>query len=143
MIRKIAIRNYRIFDEFDLSFSPGINVLVGSNDTGKSTVIEAINLALTGRLYGRALYLELSPYLINQRVTQEYVNGLQSGGRPVPPIMTVDVFFDDDDGTEILRGTNNVYGEDACGVRIQAKFSQDFSDEYNSFVDKPREALNK
>ncbi len=50
MIRKVIIRNYRKFRKLDVSMLPGVNVLVGSNDSGKSTLIEAINLALTGRV---------------------------------------------------------------------------------------------
>lgn len=138
MIRKVAVRNYRLFREFDLGFLPGINILVGSNDTGKSTLIEAINLALTGRVHGRALAQELSPYFINMEATREYFNVLQAGGQvPLPPTMIIDVFLEDSDDAEILRGTNNVYGEDACGVRIQAKLSQDFFEEYKSFIAEP------
>jgi putative ATP-dependent endonuclease of the OLD family len=137
VIQRIAIRNYRLFREFDLEFFPGINILVGSNDTGKSTLIEAINLALTGRLHGRALAQELSPYLINLEATRDYVTELQSGGNPSPPTMIIDVFLEDTDDTAILRGTNNVHGEDACGVRIQAKLSQDYVEEYKSFIGEP------
>lgn len=109
-----------MFHEFDLEFSPGINILVGRNDTGKSTLIEAINLALTGRVQGRSLAQELSPYHINLGATREYVQQLQSGVQAVLPTMVIDLFLGDADQSEILRGTNNVYGEDACGVRIQA-----------------------
>jgi len=76
-----------LFRGFDLTFSSGINILVGSNDTGKSTLIEAINLGLTGRVHGRALAQELSPYFINRDATQEYVEQLKSGGTPPPPTM--------------------------------------------------------
>ena len=139
MIRKIAIRNYRLFREFDLEFLPGINILVGNNDTGKSTLIEAIYLALTGRVHGRVLAQELSPYFINLDATREYVEQLQSGTvpPPLPPTMIIEVFFEDIDGVEILRGTNNLYGENACGVRIQAELSSDFYEEYSSFVQDP------
>jgi putative ATP-dependent endonuclease of the OLD family len=137
MIRKIAIRNYRMFREFDLEFSPGINILVGKNDTGKSTLIEAINLALTGRLHGRALAQELSPFHINLDATRDYVQKLRSGAQAILPTMIIDLFLDDADHAEILRGTNNIYGEDSCGVRIQAKFSQDFCEEYKTFIQKP------
>jgi recombinational DNA repair ATPase RecF len=41
MIKKIAIRIYRCFEEFELDFIPGTNILGGLNDTGKSTTIEA------------------------------------------------------------------------------------------------------
>jgi putative ATP-dependent endonuclease of OLD family len=137
LIRKIAIRNYRMFREFDLNFSRGVNILVGANDTGKSTLIEAINLALTCRIHGRALAQELSPYLINLDATRDYVQALQSGDQAIPPEMVIDLFLEDADQAEILRGTNNLYGEDACGVRVQAKLSQDFCEEYKSFIAKP------
>jgi len=41
-----------LFREFDLELTPGLNILVGSNDSGKSTLIEAISLGLTNRLNG-------------------------------------------------------------------------------------------
>lgn len=137
VIRKIAIRNYRMFRKYDLAFLPGINILVGRNDTGKSTLIEAINLALTGRVHGRSLAQELSPYYINLAATREYVQKLQSGDPAALPAIIIDLFLEDTDLAEILRGTNNVYGEDACGVRIQAKFSQDYCEEYDSFIQAP------
>jgi len=137
LIRRIAIRNYRRFREFDLEFLPGINTLVGRNDSGKSTLIEAINLALTGRVHGRPLAQELSPYLINLDATREYVGKLRSGDQAVPPEIIIDLFLKDADQAEILRGTNNVYGENACGVRVQAKLSQDFCEEYASFIADP------
>lgn len=139
MIRKVAIRNYRLFREFDLEFSPGINILVGSNDSGKSTLIEAIQLGLTGRIRGRALAQELSPYLINQDATRSYVEQLQSGdgNTPPPPEMIIDIFLETTKETAILQGTNNVYGEDAVGVRLQAQLSQDFYAEYENFIEDP------
>ena len=138
MIHKVAILNYRLFREFDLEFSPGINILVGSNDSGKSTLIEAIQLGLTGRIHGRALAQELSPYLINQDATQQYVEQLQSGdGNIPPPEMIIDIFLEATEETAILRGTNNVYGEDAVGVRLQAQLSQDFHAEYENFIEDP------
>lgn len=139
MIRKVAIRNYRLFRSFDMEFVKGVNTLVGPNDSGKSTLIEAINLALTGRIHGRALIQGLSPYLINVSATQEYIAGLKAGSnpRPVPPSMIIEVFLEDSDMTAVLRGTNNLLGEDACGVRIQATLSQDFNEEYESFIENP------
>lgn len=137
MIRKIAIRNYRLFREFDLELGPGINILVGNNDTGKSTLIEAINLALTGRINGRSLTQELNPYLLNMQKTLEYLGALGDDRRAVPPELIIDVYFDDHDAAELLRGTNNISGEDACGVRIQAKLSPDFQEEYANFIAQP------
>jgi putative ATP-dependent endonuclease of OLD family len=51
--------------------------------------------------------------------------------------MIIDIFLEVAEGRDILRGTNNVFGEDACGVRIQAKLSQDFHEEYKNFISDP------
>lgn len=137
MINRIAIRNYRLFRTFDLALRSGMNVLVGNNDSGKSTLLEAINLALTGRVGGRFLQQEISPYFVNQVATREYVQALLDGNPLAPPEIIVDLFLDANDDTEPLRGTNNVYGDDACGVRIHAKLSQEYSEEYQRFISTP------
>jgi len=140
MIAKIAIRNYRRFKEFDLDFDPGTNILVGDNDSGKSSLIEAINLALTGRIEGRWLSQEFSPFLINQAATAEFLEALAEGPlKTAPPEIIIDLFLEESENTEILRGTNNVHAEDACGVRIRGYLNPDYLDEYRAFVgqDKP------
>lgn len=134
MITRIIIQNYRLFRFFDLKFTPDINILVGCNDAGKSTLIEAINLALTGRLNGRSFAQELSPYLVNREATREYVAALQAGGTPVPPEIIIDLFLEEREDTAELRGTNNLLAENTCGVRVQAKLSPEYSDEYQKFI---------
>jgi putative ATP-dependent endonuclease of the OLD family len=137
MIRKVAIQNYRLFRNFELNLGSGMNILVGNNNTGKSTLIEAINLALTGRINGRTLSQELAPYLLNQEATREYVDALNAEKTAVPPELVIEVYLEDHETAEILRGTNNLYGEDACGIRIQAKLSPEFEEEYRNFIAQP------
>lgn len=49
MIKKVRIKNFKCFkDWFELDLNGGINILVGNNEEGKSTILEAIHLALTG-----------------------------------------------------------------------------------------------
>ena len=51
-IQKIKIRNFKCFKGlFEIELNKGLNILVGNNETGKSTILEAIHIALTG-LYG-------------------------------------------------------------------------------------------
>lgn len=63
-ISKIYIENFKLFKgSFGLELNQGINILVGNNDVGKSTIIEAIHLALTGFYNGKYLKNELSQYI--------------------------------------------------------------------------------
>jgi len=48
-IQKIRIKNFRALKEVELQFDQ-INIFVGKNDAGKSTVLKALNLFLMARL---------------------------------------------------------------------------------------------
>jgi hypothetical protein len=48
-IRKVEIRNFRSIRSLDWLPSPGINCLIGPGDSGKSTVLDAIDLCLGAR----------------------------------------------------------------------------------------------
>lgn len=137
MIKKILMRNYRIYEKFDLELNSGLNIIVGDNDCGKTTLLEAVSLALTGRLHGKLLAQELSPYLFNDRAIQKYLDELLTGRTPPPPEIIIDLFLDDSIAPAALKGTNNLLSEDAPGVRIRVALNPDFSDEYADFIKEP------
>ena len=47
-IRKIKLHNYRRFKDIEIPFKEGRNILVGDNESGKSSVLEAIDLTARG-----------------------------------------------------------------------------------------------
>ncbi len=48
-IRHLAIRNFRSIKALDWTPAPGINCLIGPGDSGKSTILDAIDLCLGAR----------------------------------------------------------------------------------------------
>lgn len=134
MISKIIIQNFRVFERFELDFTPGLNVLVGGNDVGKSTLLDAVRLALTGRLADRWLESVLSPYLVNQQATDRYVAEVRAGRDPPLPEIIVDLFLETTEDTAALQGTNNLAMEDAAGLRVRASFDPRFAEEYQEFI---------
>jgi predicted ATPase len=48
-IRHIHIKNFRVINELEWRPKPGLNCLIGPGDSGKSTVLDAIDLALGAR----------------------------------------------------------------------------------------------
>ncbi len=62
-IDRIKLRNWRRIDAIELSFQPGINLIYGPNETGKSTIIEAIRMGLSGNPAGGSKeYRQLIPW---------------------------------------------------------------------------------
>ena len=52
MIRKLTIRNFQNHADTELDFAPGINVIVGSSDSGKSAIVRALEWVRTNRPLG-------------------------------------------------------------------------------------------
>ena len=48
-VKELRIRNFRNIQNTSINFEHGINVLYGDNGQGKTNIVEAVHLALTGR----------------------------------------------------------------------------------------------
>lgn len=64
MIEKVIIQNYKSINYLNLKLNDEMNILVGNNEQGKSTILEAINLALTSTLNKRNIHNELNPFFL-------------------------------------------------------------------------------
>ncbi|HHY21028.1 MAG TPA: AAA family ATPase, partial [Bacilli bacterium] len=42
MFTKISFKNFTAFDSLDIKFSPGINVFIGENGTGKTHILKVL-----------------------------------------------------------------------------------------------------
>ncbi len=47
-INKISLHNFRRFVDYEIDFNPEKNIIVGDNEAGKSSVLSAIDLVLSG-----------------------------------------------------------------------------------------------
>lgn len=48
----LHLREFRGFDNFEIEFKPGVNLLVGDNASGKTTVLKATKYALSSFFSG-------------------------------------------------------------------------------------------
>ena len=49
-IKRIKFQNYTVFEDQQMEFSPGINVIIGENGTGKTHLMKALYSAFLGHL---------------------------------------------------------------------------------------------
>jgi len=86
-VRKLSGRDFRRYRTFDIDFAPGLTVVRGPNESGKSTVQRALELALTRRATSTASELE----------------SLRPWGAPpeARSIITVEFEQDDEDGQKV------------------------------------------
>lgn len=134
-ITRINIENFKTFKgSFKLALNKSINILVGNNEAGKSTIIEAIHLALTGLHNGKYLKNELSQYVFNNEVVAEYIQGLKQGNtaQSLPHIL-IEVFMDGKDIAE-FEGDGNSEKSKFSGFSLKVAFDDNYQKEYEDLV---------
>lgn len=136
-VTRVRIKNYRLLERFEVELNPQLNIVVGDNESGKSTFLEAVNLALTFRINGRSLHSEIHPHLFNANAVEQYLQALLDGKPIVPPAILIEVYFDNDSALSRLKGTNNSRKDDVPGVRIEIKYNEIFNKEYAEYIAKP------
>jgi predicted ATP-dependent endonuclease of OLD family len=85
-ITKIKIFNYKQFKKLSIDFNDDINLLIGDNDSGKSTILEAINLCLTGYYRNQNLRNNLTSEIFNKEVATKFKDNVLSKGGTEPPM---------------------------------------------------------
>lgn len=137
LISKIIIKNFKSFEDFELDFNSNLSIIVGDNEVGKSTLLEAINLALTGKINGKNIIYELSPFLFNQNIVKEYIETLKENEKIEPPKILIELHFEDNPKLVSLKGTNNSKRANLTGVFISIEFNEDYQDEFNNYIENP------
>ena len=143
-IQKVIIKNFKIFKEFEIDFNEDLNIFVGDNETGKSIILEAINLVLTGKLSNSFLLNDISPYLFNKEIADEYIKKIKNDNKPRPPEILIEVYFYD---TEINADFNLSGGEhslvegDYIGICLEIKLNDEFRDIYSDYIKENKEII--
>jgi putative ATP-dependent endonuclease of OLD family len=133
-IDRIKIVNFKCFKgEFNLLLNDGINILVGENESGKSTILEAIHLALTGLFKGRYLKNELTQYLFNNEVVYKYLNDLNQGKATNLPYILIEIFISGED-LPLFEGDGNSEKIKTCGISLKIAFDDKYKAEYEELT---------
>ena len=133
-IKTVKIQNFKCFRKFELNLNDDINIIVGNNEAGKSTLLGAIHLALTGVLDGKYLKNEINPYIFNIDAVEEYYNDIKKG---LPEII-IELYFDSLNKKDIqyneCRGTHNSIRVDEAGIQLKILFNDEYKSEYEDFI---------
>lgn len=131
-IDRLVILNYKKFANFEIEFHEGLNIIVGNNDEGKSTILEAVNLALTGTLNGRIIKNEISENIFNVDIVKKYIEALKTTPIDLPNIL-IELYLSGD-GIDELKGNNNSKRVDTSGISFKIQFDENYKKEYESFI---------
>lgn len=139
LIKKIVIKNFKALEDFKLEFNQDLNIIVGDNETGKSTLLEAINLALTNQINGRNIDFEISPYLFSKAAVDKFKSQLINGEVAILPEILVELYFEEAEELNDLRGSNNSEKENSPGVKVVIEFNSEYTEEYKLHIADPKD----
>lgn len=139
-IEKIIIKNFKSFENQIIDFSytdeegkknRDFLILVGDNGTGKSTLLEAIHLALTGFYRGKPILGNISQDIFNKKCVKQYLDDFNAKKNPEPPKISIEIFFDD---CPILEGDKNSTGSKASGFVFEIMYDNRNDDAYSALI---------
>lgn len=136
-IERVIVRNYRALQEVDVTFGPGTNIIVGNNETGKSTLLEAINLALKCQLGRRAAAYELHPFLFNARTVADFIASHRARKPQPPPEIRIELYLKEDKALADLKGSINSLMLDQPGISLVIGLNENFKAEYRDYIADP------
>lgn len=142
-IKKLIVKNFKALRDTDVDFNQHLNIIVGDNETGKSTVLEAINLVLTGYINGTSILNDKNPYLFNNKTVDEFFDGIDKGLTLPPPNILIEVYFENNDALAKFMGSNNSLRDNCPGLSLAIEFNEDYCAEYKEYLDEYKKRKEK
>ncbi|EMN1926257.1 AAA family ATPase [Burkholderia ambifaria] len=89
-IKKLILKNFKRFKKLEIEFDPDLNILIGGNEAGKSSILQALDLVMSAsRSKVEGIGLES---LFNAACIEEFMGGARKIVEL--PTMTVEVHLD-------------------------------------------------
>lgn len=136
-IRRLVLKNFKRFKSLELDFDPELNILVGGNEAGKSSVLQALDIVLSAsRSKVESLGLET---LFNAECIADFLDG----ERKIDdlPELLLEVYLDGIDGHHDLDGRNNSKGTDHLGIKMVCKPVDEYTKEIQAILAEKHESF--
>jgi len=129
-IRKIKIHNFKRFRDFTVSFDPELSVLIGDNEAGKSSVLNAIDIVLSGSRHKvESVGLDC---IFNISCIEEFLSAEERRYENLPELY-IEVYLSDE-GKDWLHGKWNSEEESSDGVSLRCSPSDEYSEEIKELL---------
>lgn len=124
-IKRLKIHGFKKFSDFEVDFNEDINILVGDNESGKSTLLDAIDIVL------RQKYKSYDKYIIRELLNQDAVKEFATNpGLDTLPFVSIDMELrlDNVPVNGMFFGMNHNFDKNASlyGISFKCALSDEF-----------------
>jgi putative ATP-dependent endonuclease of the OLD family len=123
-IKRLKLQNFKRFKSFTIDFEDDINILIGDNECGKSSILSAINLVLSGSK-GKVDAIGLES-LFNADVIHTFLTSAKEYSKL--PTLFIEVYLDEQTNPD-LNGKNNSENRLCDGLRLECVPNDELSKE--------------
>lgn len=136
-IRRLVLRNFKRFKALELEFDPELIILAGGNETGKSSVLQALDIVLSAsRSKVEALGLDT---IFNAECITEFL-GSERKIVDLPELL-IEVYLEGIEGRHDLDGRNNTKGTDHLGIKMVCKPVDEYTKEIQTILAERHESF--
>ncbi len=130
VINRIKLQNFKRFKEFSVEFNDSLNLLIGDNEAGKSTILTGIDIVLSGsrnNVEGYGL-----DNLFNTDVIEDFLRSEKK--YEDLPILFVELYLNDQNNKD-LDGKFNSDNIPAHGLQLKCEPRDDLSAEIKEILE--------
>lgn len=131
-IEKIKLHNFKRFKDLVFDVNPDINIFIGDNESGKSTILQAIDIVARGSRT-RIENIGLDK-LFNIETIREYMNGDRDLNKM--PEMYVELYFPNQPDPS-LEGMINSTRNLCSGIRLYCVPNDEYSEQIAQLLQNP------
>ena len=128
-IKKIKLLNFKRFIEFEIEFDPKMNVIIGDNEAGKSSILQAIELLSSGSRHKvESVGLES---LLNKTAISDFFKTDRSFEKL--PEVHIEAYFSDETNPDLF-GKHNTDKTNSSGLHMIYQPNEDLINEINQLL---------
>ena len=128
-IIKVKLKNFKKFKDYELKLVPDRNILIGDNEAGKSSILTAIELVLSGSK------AKVESFGIEALLNAEVVTDFLAGDKKIEnlPQLHIELFLNDT-GNHDLNGRCNSENSFGDGLQLICEPNEDLSKEISQIL---------
>ncbi|MFK8012633.1 MAG: ATP-dependent endonuclease [Marinicellaceae bacterium] len=129
-IKQLKLLNYKKFKEFEVEFDSKINTIIGDNESGKSTILQAIELLSSGSRHKvEAAGIES---IFNKDSVTEFLAGEKTFEKL--PEIHVEAYLSDETNPDLVGRHHSKAPIDASGLHMVCLPNEDLINEINQVL---------
>lgn len=124
-IKRLKIHGFKKFNDFEMLFNENLNILIGDNESGKSTLLDTIDLVL------RQKYRNYDKYIVQELLNQGDINAFLSSPSVdnLPHIdISIELQLENIPDNALFYGMNHSFDEKDgfYGIRFTCEIPEEF-----------------